>query len=139
MADHSTTSHGAPAGSHDGHADEHHGIAHTASVKVLLGTWGALMVLTVLTVLATRIDLGTNTNLALAMLIAVIKASLVCVFFMHLKYDKLFHTVVLIGGILTAALFVGYTLLDSNQYQDSVHWNRNQPVAPPFGPRPLNN
>ena len=104
MADHSTTSHGAPAGSHDGHADEHHGIAHTASVKVLLGTWGALMVLTVLTVLATRIDLGTNTNLALAMLVAVIKASLVCVFFMHLKYDKKVLTWSFYSGVVLALL-----------------------------------
>ena len=42
---------------HD-HGDHGHGMAHVASVKVLLGTWGTLMVLTVVTVLATKVDLG---------------------------------------------------------------------------------
>ena len=54
--------------------DDHHGISHVAPVKVLLGTWGTLMVLTIITVGATKIDLGANYNLALAMAIAVVKA-----------------------------------------------------------------
>jgi len=104
--------------------DEHeHGISHVLPPKVLLGTWGVLMILTVLTVSATRIDLGTNYNLALAMFIAVIKATLVVLFFMHLFYDKLFHSVIIVGGLLAASLFVGFALMDSGQYQESVLWN----------------
>lgn len=104
-------------------ADEHeHGIAHVASAKVLLGTWGALMVLTVLTVAATGIDLGPNLNLALAMAIAVVKATLVVLFFMHLFYDKLFHTVIIVGSVLAASLFVGIALMDSSQYQQDLLW-----------------
>ena len=106
------------------HHDEHaHGIAHVAEKKVLLGTWIALMILTVLTVSATQIDLGPNFNLALAMFIAVIKATLVVLFFMHLFYDKLFHTVIIVGGVLAAALFVGFALMDSGQYQEALLWN----------------
>ncbi len=119
----------------DQHHDEHHGLAHTASLKVLLGTGGSLLVLTIITVLATRIDLGTNWNLALAMFIAVVKATLVVLFFMHLKYDKVFHSVIFVGALLAAALFVGYALLDSNQYQDTVIWDPLNPPAAPIGPK----
>ncbi len=119
----------------DHHDDHHHGIAHVASAKTMLGTFGALMVFTVLTVLATKVDFGGSTNLALAMLVAVIKATLVGLFFMHLRYDKVFHSVLLLGGVLTAALFVGYTLMDSGQYQQSIHWNVRTPLATPDGPR----
>ena len=119
---------------HDDHA---HGLSHVAPVRVLLSTWIALTILTILTVLASRIELGANGNLALAMFIAVIKASLVCLFFMHLKYDRLFHSVLLIGGILAAALFVGFSLMDSNQYQDTIIWQQSSPPAAPYGPRPI--
>src|SRR5689334_2498101 len=104
--------------------DEHHGIAHVASMKVLLGTWIALMILTGVTVGATKIDFGGSMNLAIAMAIAVTKATLVVLFFMHLFYDKLFHSVLIVGGVLAAALFVGFTLMDSSQYQDSVIWTQ---------------
>jgi cytochrome c oxidase subunit 4 len=119
------------------HEDEHHGLAHVASVKVLLGTGGTLLFLTIVTVLATKVDFGANINLALAMAIAVVKATLVILFFMHLKYDKLFHSVVFISAILAAALFVGFTLMDSGQYQGSNIWDPDNPPAAPAGPRPI--
>lgn len=121
---------------HDDHHDDHHGIAHTASVKVLLGTGGALLMLTIVTVLATKVDFGTNINLAVAMLIAVIKATLVVLFFMHLKYDKIFHTVIFLSAVLAASLFVGFTLMDSGQYQKNVIWDVDNPPVAPIGPRP---
>ena len=120
---------------HDDH-DDGHGIAHTASVKVLLGTGGALLMLTIVTVLATKVDFGTNINLAIAMLIAVIKATLVVLFFMHLKYDKVFHSVIFLSAILAAALFIGFTLMDSGQYQDSNIWDVDNPPVAPIGPHP---
>ena len=122
---------------HDAEHGEHHGIAHTATVKVLLGTWIALMILTLITVGATKIDFGANYNLALAMAIAVIKATLVVLFFMHLRYDKLFHSVIIIGGLLAATLFVGFALMDSNQYQHTVLWDIDNPPAAPIGPPPV--
>jgi cytochrome c oxidase subunit 4 len=119
----------------DGH-DDHHGISHVASLKVLLGTGGTLLMLTLVTVGATKVDFGANINLAIAMAIAVLKATLVILFFMHLKYDRLFHTVIFVGAILAASLFVGFTLMDSNQYQQTNIWNPDAPPAAPFGPRP---
>jgi cytochrome c oxidase subunit 4 len=119
------------------HDDHDHGIAHVAPVKVLLGTWGALMVLTVVTVLATKIDFGSSLNLAIAMAIAVVKATLVILFFMHLAYDKLFHSVMVGGGLLAAGLFIAISLMDSDQYQQNLIWNPEAPPAAPYGPRPL--
>lgn len=115
---------------------DHHGISHVASTKVLLATGGSLLFLTIVTVAATKIDLGSTLNLALAMLIAIIKATLVILFFMHLKYDRIFHTVVFTSAILAAALFVGVTLMDSGQYQQTNIWNPDSPPAAPIGPRP---
>ena len=121
------------------HKDEHeddHGLSHVASVRVLVGTGGSLLLLTLVTVMATRIDFGANINLAIAMAIAVFKATLVILFFMHLKYDKLFHSVVFVSAILAASLFVGFTLMDTNQYQATNIWHPDNPPAAPYGPRP---
>ena len=118
------------------HHDDHHGISHVASMKVLLGTGGTLLVLTLVTVLATKVDFGPSINLGIAMAIAVVKASLVILFFMHLKYDKIFHTVVFMSAILAAALFVGFTLMDTGQYQHTNIWDPDSPPVAPVGPRP---
>ena len=118
------------------HHDDHHGISHVASIKVLLGTGGTLLFLTLVTVGATRFDFGPSINLGIAMAIAVVKASLVILFFMHLKYDKIFHTVVFLSAILAASLFVGFTLMDTGQYQHTNIWDPDSPPAAPVGPRP---
>ncbi|HEY4242304.1 MAG TPA: cytochrome C oxidase subunit IV family protein [Kofleriaceae bacterium] len=120
------------------HADDEHGISHVAPIKVLVTTGGTLLLLTLLTVLATRIDFGANINLGIAMVIAVTKATLVVLFFMHLRYDRIFHTVIFVAAILAASLFVGFTLMDSSQYQQTNIWNPDHPPAAPIGPRPTN-
>jgi cytochrome c oxidase subunit 4 len=122
------------ASEHEHHDD--HGISHVATVKVLVGTGGSLLLLTIVTVLATRIDFGANINLGIAMAIAVLKATLVILFFMHLKYDKLFHSVVFVSALLAAALFVGFTLMDTGQYQQTNIWHPDHPPPAPIGPRP---
>jgi len=121
---------------HDHHDD--HGLAHVATVKVLLATGSTLLVLTLVTVLATKIDFGANINLAIAMVIAVTKATLVVLFFMHLRYDRLFHSVVFVSALLAASLFVGFTLMDTSQYQQTNIWNPTVPPVAPVGPRPVN-
>lgn len=116
--------------------DDHHGLSHVQSIQALVATGGTLLLLTLVTVLATRIDFGANINLGIAMVIAVTKASLVILFFMHLKYDRLFHSVVFVAAILAASLFVGFTLMDSGQYQHTNIWHPEAPPAAPYGPRP---
>ncbi len=57
-------------------------------VKLYLGVFAVLFVLTIVTVAASRIDLGGAGNVVLALAIAVCKASLVAAVFMHLKWEK---------------------------------------------------
>jgi len=118
------------------HDDHEHGIAHVATIKTLVATGGTLLVLTLVTVMATKIDFGANINLAIAMVIAVTKATLVVLFFMHLRYDRLFHTVVFVSALCAGSLFVGFTLMDSSQYQPTNIWDPSAPPPAPVGPRP---
>jgi len=48
--------------------------------------WGTLIVLTVLTVLVAGVDLG-GWNVPMAIAIATVKAALVALFFMHLRFE----------------------------------------------------
>ena len=47
----------------------------------------ALLILTVITVGVSRIELGRAGNITVGILVAIIKATLVVLFFMHLKYE----------------------------------------------------
>ena len=77
-------------------------------------------------------------NPIVALTIATTKATLVILFFMHLRYDRLFHSVVFCSAILAACLFVGFTLMDSSQYQNTNIWHPQAPPVAPVGPRPTN-
>ena len=63
----------------NGHGQSH---AHIAPVMMYVGIFLALMVLTIVTYAVTFVDLG-EFNLIVAMAIAITKASLVILFFMH--------------------------------------------------------
>lgn len=124
---------------HDEHGEHgEHGLGHVASMQVLLGVFGALLVLTVITVLAAHVDFGSKAlNLGVAMAIATVKASLVILYFMHIRYDKLFHSVLIGAGLLAAALFVAFALVDRSQYEADVDWDKNPCVQPAIDPSPL--
>jgi cytochrome c oxidase subunit 4 len=94
-------------------------LAHVVPLPVLLAVFAALIVLTVLTVGATRFDLG-GWNLGIALGIATVKAALVALYFMHLRYDHPFHAVVFLVALLFLALFLSLTLLDTMQYQPDI-------------------
>ncbi len=100
-------------------AHEHNDISHVAPVKVLLGVFGALIFLTVLTVAAVVVDLG-PLNIWIAMGIATVKALLVALFFMHLAYDRPFNGIVFMAALVFSGLFVSIALLDSREYKKNV-------------------
>lgn len=83
-------------------------------LKIYIGVFVALLVLTVLTVLASYIDLSTKGNVALALIIAAFKATLVAGYFMHLNSEKstiyrfLAVTVVFFLGLMFLSLFAFY-------------------------------
>lgn len=99
---------------------DHHGLAHVLPVKLLFAVWGALMCLTILTTEAARIDFGGQGNLVVAMIIATTKASLVLVFFMHLRWDRRFHAMAFLTGLLFVILFIGLALTDRSEYEPFV-------------------
>ena len=108
---------------------------HISPKGIYYGIFATLMVLTGVTVTVAFVPLG-QFNFPVAIGIAITKATLVVLFFMHLKYDKVFHTVVFLSAILAAALFVGFTLMDTGQYQHTNIWDPDSPPAAPVGPRP---
>jgi len=65
------------------------------------------------------------------MIIATVKAFLVCAFFMHMWWDKTFNVVVFLSSTLFVVLFIGLTLLDTGHYQDSIdNFPRNEVAQP---------
>lgn len=104
---------------HDG-SHGHSGLAHPVPMGILLATFGGLMVLTFITVAATWVDLG-SFNIWLALFIAVIKASLVGLYFMHLRWDSPFNSIVLIASLFFVAIFIGIAVLDSKEYRPDYH------------------
>ena len=109
----------AEAGASAPHAAGHHG-PHISSRFLLLGVVGALLVLTVLTVGVTAVDLGSQGNFIVAMIIATVKAALVMLFFMHLAWDKKFNVVVFTSSFLFVMLFLAMALLDRQEYQQKI-------------------
>ena len=100
--------------------DEHHGIAHVVPLPMLATIFGALVVLTILTVAVTTIDFGSSTNLVVAMVIATIKASLVIAVFMHLWYDRSINLLLFLTSILFVVLFISLSMIDRSEYQPSI-------------------
>jgi cytochrome c oxidase subunit IV len=110
-------SHDSHGTSHDDHGDQ---IAHVMPVKLLFIIGGALLFLTAVTVWVTFIDLGRSGNLIIAMVIATIKAGMVCAYFMHLRWDRPFNALVFASSVLFVALFISITLLDKSEYEPTI-------------------
>jgi cytochrome c oxidase subunit IV len=118
MADHENSHAALPGHAHAaGHDDA---ISHVTPVRLLIGVWVALMILTIVTVTATSIDLGPRINLIIAMAIATVKAGLVVTYFMHLRWDRPFHTLVFLGSLLFVSLFISMTLFDKSEYEPDI-------------------
>ncbi len=80
---------------------------HIVSTRVYLAVFTALLVLTAITVWAARNDFGPLNNVV-ALGIAVVKATLVILFFMHVKYsDRLTKLVLASAFVFLAIMIVG--------------------------------
>lgn len=88
-------------------ADTHRG----PTVGIYLAVFSTLMVLTALTVAAALVDLGPLNNVVM-LGIAVTKATLVVLYFMHVRYGPRLVWVMAASGVAMLALFIGYTLSD---------------------------
>ncbi len=95
---------------HHSHDDISHQLGHIIPKKIYTMVLCALLFLTFITVWIAQFNFG-NWNIVVAMLVASVKAGLVTLFFMHLKYENkitwlyvLFPVVLLfimIGGVFT--------------------------------------
>jgi cytochrome c oxidase subunit 4 len=120
MSDHKHAGNGSPESGDEQRGGHDTELAHVTPVRLLLTIWGALMVLTVMTVGVTLVDFGGQTNFVIAMAIATVKAGLVATYFMHLRWDRPFHTLIFLGSLLFVSLFISMTLLDKSEYEGSI-------------------
>ena len=104
---------------YDSHDPSHnHGQVHPHVVppRVLLGVYFVLVLATIATVGVTLVNLG-QLNIWVALGIAVFKAALVILYFMHVKYDKLFTGIIVISALGFVMVFIGVALMDSSEYK----------------------
>jgi len=95
------------------HAQAHDDHDVSKHIRGYLIIGATLIVGTILTVLASYVDLGHHWNIILALVIATIKASLVALFFMHLISEKqMIYTVL----TFTAFFFVALMFLTIGAY-----------------------
>ncbi|MGH9903147.1 MAG: cytochrome C oxidase subunit IV family protein [Pyrinomonadaceae bacterium] len=85
---------------------------HIVPRKIYFLVFAGLMVGTILTVLAARVDFGGATNDIIAMTIAVGKAMLVILFFMHVRYSSRLIWVVVAGSFFWLGIMIVLTLSD---------------------------
>ena len=113
----SLETHSAPAPPHHPpHHEEHHG----PTVKMYFAIFFALCVLTVATVLAARFDfapmlgvaMGGFVNNVVALGIACTKASLVILFFMHVKYESKLVGLAVVASVIWLAFLILITISD---------------------------
>ncbi len=85
--------------------------AHSAPLKLYYAVFGALLVLTWVTVWVAGVDLGAwNTPVALA--IASLKATLVLLFFMHLWWSSKLTWIFAASGFFFLVILISLTLQD---------------------------
>lgn len=91
-----------------GHPESEH---HIVGPKVYLSIFAALLVGTLLTVGASFIEMGAF-NPVVALGIACIKATLVVLFFMHIKYSSRLMKMTVGAGVFTFLILVGMSMSD---------------------------
>lgn len=84
---------------------------HIVGVKTYVSVFLALMVFTTITVAAAFLNLGAF-NAVVALTIAVIKAVLVVLFFMHVRYSSKMVMVVVVAGFFWLTIMLALTMSD---------------------------
>lgn len=103
---------------------------HIVPTKLYVRVFAALLALTALTVTASFFDLGGGrlhyANAIVALSIAVCKATLVVLYFMHVRYGSRMTWVFVGAGVFWLLILIGLTLSDVF----TRHWI---PALPPWG------
>lgn len=96
---------------HQKHAQDPHAEHHMIPFDVYIKVFLALIVLTVITVLAAQVDFGAL-NAVVAFGIASVKAGLVLAIFMHLKYDNLLNRVIIGSSVFFLIVLYFFCIVD---------------------------
>ena len=107
---------------HDEQCAKYH--VHTVPLWMLGAVLVALLILTGLTVLVSEMNLNEigmgDIALFVALAVAVVKASLVMLFFMHLWWDSAYNSLAAVMSFAFVALFIGLTILDTAEYKQNI-------------------
>jgi len=93
------------ASTHEEH--EHAQVPDSLYVKI----WGVLIVLTVLTVAVSYLNMQ-NVKVLTAMMIATVKATLVILYFMHLRWEGRLFAILMVVVLATYAILIALTFSD---------------------------
>ncbi|MCA9287517.1 MAG: cytochrome C oxidase subunit IV family protein [Phycisphaerales bacterium] len=127
--------------------DPHHeGLHHGHTIvpwQTLIAVLVVLLAFTALTVSAAQAEkwiaasfdliLPNWVNVLVAMSIAVVKGVLVMMYFMQLRYDKPFNTIIMLFCFLAFGLFLGFTALDLRSRDMIEPWKMDQISAGGMG------
>jgi cytochrome c oxidase subunit 4 len=86
-------------------------VPHGPTRATYLAIFATLLVLTGLTTAVAFVDLGVASNVVM-LGIAVTKAALVVLFFMHVRYGPRFIWVIAVAGVAWLAILIAFTLGD---------------------------
>jgi cytochrome c oxidase subunit IV len=92
-------------------AREHAEAEHHLTPRIYVAIWAALIGLVILTLVLGEVPLG-RWNFPIAFLIAMIKAVLIVLFFMHVRYSPGLIRVVAFAGFFWFAIMLGLTFAD---------------------------
>ncbi len=84
---------------------------HVLPLRIYFLVFFSLLILTGTTVAVAFVDMGPLNNLV-AMGIAGLKATLVILFFMHVRYSTRLTSLVIASGLFALLIMVGLTLVD---------------------------
>jgi cytochrome c oxidase subunit 4 len=90
-----------------GHSEEH----HIVPKRVYFLVFATLIVMTWVTAFVSTIDLG-RLNIFVALSIAIFKASLVILFFMHVKYGTRLTKMIVLAGLYWLLLLLFIAMMD---------------------------
>jgi cytochrome c oxidase subunit 4 len=86
-------------------------IEHHVPKSTYFTVFGGLMALTLITAAVAFVDLG-RLNVVVALAVAVLKASMVVLFFMHVKYSPTLIKLVIVAALVWLAFLFGIVLSD---------------------------
>ncbi len=84
---------------------------HLVPYRLYLAVWAGLMGLTVVTVGAKYADLQ-HLAIFAAILIATVKALLVLLYFMHLRYERPIYAIMILVFLITYGIYIGLVFTD---------------------------